>query len=122
MCFFNDASLTISTTRSDRPSILANLVSLTGQITGGPGDGEMLLRSYGFDGTTASFGEPGLAAVVPEPVAITLLDLASATAGGLLAGGKDERPVDGMCSEGFPEQVVASAAGPDSCSGIGLRP
>jgi hypothetical protein len=43
--------------------ISANLASLTGQITCGPGDGEMLLRSYGFVGTTASFGEPGLAAM-----------------------------------------------------------
>jgi hypothetical protein len=58
----------------------ATLVSLTGQITGGPGDGEMLLRSYGFDGTTASFGSPGFAVVVPEPGTLGLLSLAAGAA------------------------------------------
>ncbi len=56
----------------------SNLISLTGQVSGGPLDGEMVLRSYGFDGTTATFGSPGFAAVVvPEPGAVTLLQLAA---------------------------------------------
>jgi hypothetical protein len=61
----------------------ASLVSLTGQITGGPGDGEMLLRSYGFDGTSASFGSPGFAAVVPEP-STYVMALAGLACGGYL--------------------------------------
>lgn len=58
----------------------ANLVSLTGQITGGHTDGQMLLRSYGFDGTTAFFGSPGVASVIPEPSGLTLLSLAAVSA------------------------------------------
>lgn len=58
----------------------ANLVSLTGQITGGPNDGAMVLRSYGFNGTTATFGPEGFASVVPEPGALALLSTAAAAA------------------------------------------
>lgn len=58
------------------------LVSLTGQITGGPADGAMLLRSYGFDGSSASFGSPGFAAVVPEPSTLAMA-LAGVAWGGL---------------------------------------
>lgn len=67
----------------------ANLISLTGQITGGPADGEMLLRSYGFDGTTAVFGSPGVASVVPEPSSLWLL-----LAGGVTLVAMRRRKVD----------------------------
>jgi hypothetical protein len=54
----------------------ANLISLTGQITGDAETGQMVLRQYEFDGTTATFGDPGYADVIPEPSTVVLLLLA----------------------------------------------
>jgi hypothetical protein len=95
----------------------ASLVSLTGQITGGPGDGEMILRSYGFDGTTASFGSPGFAAVVPEPGALALLSYAAgvACAGWLLASTKGRSTalplgIQARRSGAPPESSVATSS------------
>jgi hypothetical protein len=56
----------------------ANLTSLTGLITGGPETGEMVLRTYEFDGTTAGFGIIGTATIVPEPSVFLLLLVAMA--------------------------------------------
>jgi hypothetical protein len=55
----------------------ASLTSLTGVISGTGATGQMFLRSYSTEGT---FGEPGLAQVVPEPGAVALFVLG----GGLL--------------------------------------
>lgn len=54
------------------------LTSLTGQISGDLETGQMILRRYEFDGSTAEFGSPGLASVIPEPTtaAFLLLSLA----------------------------------------------
>jgi hypothetical protein len=55
------------------------LVTLTGQITGGPLTGQMALRTYEFSGSDPAFGPVGVAAVVPEPTA-WLLAVAGVTA------------------------------------------
>lgn len=57
------------------------LVTLTGQITGGPLTGQMALRTYEFSGSDPAFGPVGVAAVVPEPVA-WLMAVAGITAAG----------------------------------------
>ena len=43
------------------------LLTLTGQVTGGPLTGQMVLRTYEFSGSDPAFGPEGVAAVVPEP-------------------------------------------------------
>lgn len=43
------------------------LLTLTGQITGGPRTGQMALRTYEFSGSDPAFGAVGVAAIVPEP-------------------------------------------------------
>jgi len=55
---------------------LANLTSLTGQITGDLETGEMVLRTYEFDGSVADFGVVGTASIVPEPSVFLLLFVA----------------------------------------------
>ena len=52
-------------TSSSTPTLL----TLTGQITGGPLTGQMALRTYEFTGSDPAFGAEGIAAVVPEPAA-----------------------------------------------------
>jgi hypothetical protein len=42
------------------------LLTLTGQITGGPLTGQMALRTYEFSGSDPAFGPVGVAAVVPK--------------------------------------------------------
>ena len=56
----------------------ANLTSLTGLITGGPETGEMVLRTYEFDGSVADFGTIGTASIVPEPSVFLMLFVAMA--------------------------------------------
>lgn len=58
------------------------LLTLTGQITGGPLTDEMALRTYEFSGSDPAFGPVGVAAVVPEPAAwvITLAGVMAAAA------------------------------------------
>lgn len=56
----------------------ANLTSLTGLITGGPETGEMVLRTYEFDGSVADFGVIGTASIVPEPSVFLFLLVAMA--------------------------------------------
>jgi hypothetical protein len=48
---------------SDSPT----LVTLAGQVTGGPIDGRMVLRTYEFSGSEPAFGPEGFADVVPQP-------------------------------------------------------
>jgi len=43
------------------------LVTLTGQISGGPLSGQMALRTYEFSGSDPVFGTVGIASIVPEP-------------------------------------------------------
>lgn len=62
-------------TSSSTPTLL----TLTGQITGGPLTGQMALRTYEFSGSDPAFGAVGVAAVVPEPAA-WLLALAGVAA------------------------------------------
>jgi hypothetical protein len=62
-------------TSSSTPTLL----TLTGQITGGPLTGQMALRTYEFSGSDPAFGVVGVAAVVPEPAA-WLLALAGVAA------------------------------------------
>jgi len=52
------------------------LTSLIGQISGTGGDGTMFLRSYS---AASTFGNPGIAQVVPEPSAGVLVMVAGAT-------------------------------------------
>jgi len=77
--FFNMLSETASPT----------LVSLTGLIHGGPFDGTMALRSYGFSGDEPTFGIAGYATIVPEPSAAVAAAGAIAT---LLALRRWRRP------------------------------
>jgi hypothetical protein len=42
------------------------LLTLTGQITGGPLSGQMALRTYEFSGSDPAFGAVGFAVIVPE--------------------------------------------------------
>jgi len=48
---------------SDSPT----LVTLAGQVTGGPLDGCMVLRTYEFSGSVPAFGPEGFADLVPQP-------------------------------------------------------
>ena len=50
-------------TDSDSPT----LVTLAGQVTGGPMNGRMVLRTYEFSGSEPAFGLEGFADVVPQP-------------------------------------------------------
>ena len=56
-------------TSSSTPTLL----TLTGQITGGPLTGQMALRTYEFSGSDPAFGPVGVATVVPEPAGWLLL-------------------------------------------------
>lgn len=60
------------------------LLTLAGQITGGPLTGQMALRTYEFFGTDPVFGPVGVAAVVPEPAAwlLAVVGVAVAAAAG----------------------------------------
>lgn len=49
------------------------LLTLTGQVTGGPLTGQMALRTYEFSGSDPAFGPVGVAVIVPEPSAWLLL-------------------------------------------------
>lgn len=66
----------------------ANLTSLTGQITGDVQTGQMLLRQYEFNGSTASFGSLSTAAIIPEPSVFLLLVVAVAMLVGARRFGK----------------------------------